>query len=300
MTNRLPEPWQAPQDAAPAPLPLWLAAVHTLLVGLATLALAWHAGALSPSALGIWLLALGAAVLAVLAARRGRIAHLELCMLEAAAVATASAATGALALHLLFKPAALIIALFFVAVRAYAASATAHFDPISWAWLCLALLASLAGDVFLMLRDWFVPGLASFLLAHLAYIALFKRHVAWFGDRTALLATMVVGAAMYAWLWHHGLPQALRVPVALYVLAIALMAAQALGSASQLRSAHARTVALGACLFMLSDAVLAADRFVQPLPAAPLWVLGSYYAAQFCIVYGVVRQLRCAGAAQRR
>ncbi len=40
------------------------------------------------------------------------------------------------------------------------------------AWFVVALVLSLAGDVALLLPErWFVAGLASFLLAHLAYIA---------------------------------------------------------------------------------------------------------------------------------
>jgi uncharacterized membrane protein YhhN len=51
-------------------------------------------------------------------------------------------------------------------------------------------------------------------------------------------------------------------------------------------------VAIGACCFMLSDGLLAYNRFVQPLPAAQLAVLGSYYAAQWLIVGGWVRGRR--------
>ncbi len=48
---------------------------------------------------------------------------------------------------------------------------------------------------------------------------------------------------------------------------------------------HAWAVAVGAMVFMLSDALIAVDRFVLPLPLAPLWVLSSYYLAQFLIVH---------------
>ncbi len=59
-----------------------------------------------------------------------------------------------------------------------------------------ALVASLAGDVFLMLPggQWFIPGLASFLVAHLFYIALFRARQAWFASRRALVATLALGA----------------------------------------------------------------------------------------------------------
>jgi hypothetical protein len=51
-----------------------------------------------------------------------------------------------------------------------------------------------------------------------------------------------------------------------------------------LGDAASRAVAGGAALFMLSDAILGVDRFVLPLPLAPLWVLGCYFVAQILIV----------------
>ena len=155
--------------------------------------------------------------------------------------------------------------------------------------MVLALGLSLAGDVFLMLDGLFIPGLVSFLGAHLAYIALFRQGVPWFAHRGALVATLAVGAAMYALLWAGGLPAALRGPVAAYVLVIALMAAQALGRARVLGTSAARMVAVGACFFMVSDSLLATSRFVQPLPMAQFWVLSTYYAAQVLIVWGWLR-----------
>lgn len=283
----------ATTHAPPArPLALPLSLLHTLAMALATWALASQAGALPRAHTLVWLLALCAAALAVVAARRGRIAHWELCMLEASALAAATAATGAWNWHLAFKPAALVFTIVFVATNAYAASARGYFDHKSWGLLLLGLACSLAGDVALMLPDRFIPGLVSFLLAHLAYIALLRRGVRWFAHRGALAGTVGVGAAMYAWLWQGGLPAELRIPVAVYVLVIALMAAQAIGRATELRTGAARTVALGACIFMASDSVLALDRFVQPVPLAILWVLATYYAAQFCIAHGMVRGLR--------
>lgn len=89
-------------------------------------------------------------------------------------------------------------------------------------------------------------------------------------------------------LWGH-LPVELRLPVAAYVLVIALMAAQAVGRALVRASRAARCVAYGALLFMLSDTLLAVDRFVHPLAWAGLGVLGTYYAAQWLIVHGMLQ-----------
>jgi uncharacterized membrane protein YhhN len=93
---------------------------------------------------------------------------------------------------------------------------------------------------------------------------------------------LAYGASMYAFTYSH-LPDTLKLPVAAYVLVIALMGAQALGRASVLRDTPSRTVAIGALFFMLSDTLLAINRFVQPLPVSALWVLSSYYVAQILI-----------------
>jgi len=94
-----------------------------------------------------------------------------------------------------------------------------------------------------------------------------------------------MGAAMYAWVWGGLADPVLQVAVAAYVSVIALMVAQAIGRAATVRDAAAKAVGLGACVFMLSDALIAVNRFVQPLPLVSLWVLASYYTAQILIVH---------------
>ena len=156
-------------------------------------------------------------------------------------------------------------------------------------WLRLALLGSLAGDVFLMLPGLFIPGLVAFLLAHIAYIVRLRQDAPWLASRRALALTLGVGALMYTVLWLGGLPAGLRGPVAAYVVVIALMAAQALGRASVRRDQASVLVAVGACFFMLSDTLLALNRFVTPLPMAQLGVLATYYTAQCLMVGGLIR-----------
>src|SRR5690606_35059917 len=131
-----------------------------------------------------------------------------------------------------------------------------------------ALLASLAGDVFLMLPGLFLPGLVAFLLAHVCYLLLFRQDAPWFAARRALGAVLAIGVGMYAFLVWGGLPRALYLPVAAYVVVIALMTAQAFARRATLGAAVPGTaaVAVGAALFMLSDTLLAINRFVQPLP----------------------------------
>ena len=234
-------------------------------------------------AAGVLLLAANA--LAFTAQRRGLIGRVELLLVQSASLATATAAAGQFQWHQVFKPLTMLIAIANVANFRSAAPS----PPSGKRWLLAALAASLAGDLFLMFEGFFLPGLASFLLAHLAYIGLLRQDTRWFPRSWALAATLLAGAAMYAFLWNCGLPEPLRGPVAAYVAVIALMTAQALGRAAVLRTPAAWLMATGACCFMLSDSLLATDKFAQALPLARFWVLFSYYAAQLLLVVGWMR-----------
>lgn len=222
------------------------------------------------------------------AVMQGRIGLGEALMIECGALAMATAALGWLELHRVFKPLAMLIALAVVFAHARGRGGVRRADAL----LLAALALSLAGDVFLMLSGYFIPGLVAFLLAHLAYIALFRLGLPWFPSRRALAATLGLGVAMYSILWLGGLPAGLRAPVAAYVLVIALMAAQAIGRAGVHRDSAALAVALGAGFFMLSDSLLATNKFVSPVPMSQVWVLGTYYTAQVLIVAGMLRGRR--------
>jgi uncharacterized membrane protein YhhN len=150
---------------------------------------------------------------------------------------------------------------------------------------------SLLGDVALLWPDkGFVPGLVAFLLAHLAYLLAFTRGGVALAARQGpfIVYALVAGAVLWR-LW-PGVPGALRGPVMAYVLCLSAMAAQAAvrwrvaaadGTTVQARLAW--RAALGGGLFMLSDALLATNKFAGPLPLAALWVLASYWAAQWLI-----------------
>ena len=264
----------------------WFALVQFALLLAGVAAFLWQADAAPLARNAIWFAVLLTVQWSLGAVMQGRITVLMALMLQSGALATATSALGFMEWHWLFKPLTMVFALVLVAVSAYSTSARGQFDPKTLLLLAAALAGSLAGDVFLMFQGFFVPGLVSFLVAHLFYVALFKSGQAWFPHRGALAATLGIGVAMYAFLWAGGLPPALRAPVAAYVLVIALMAAQAIGRATVLRDAPSLLVAVGAGFFMLSDSLLATNRFVMPLPMAQVWVLATYYAAQALIVSG--------------
>jgi uncharacterized membrane protein YhhN len=180
----------------------------------------------------------------------------------------------------LFKPLTTVLLLLLAAL-----SPSAHGPRYQWA-VVLGLACSLAGDVFLMLpADRFVAGLASFLLAHLAYLAAFGTGVPLGTAPALVIPLLVVVVALLRFLW-PGLGQ-YRGPVLAYGTVIALMVWQAWGRGWSLPGPGSMLAGAGAALFMVSDGILAIDRFRRPFPEAQLLVMSSYVAAQAMIALSV-------------
>lgn len=189
--------------------------------------------------------------------------------------------------------------------------------PISWlrtavktgAILCLAALAlnvgapvllvaalggSALGDFFLS-RDGdkaFLAGMAAFFAGHVAYIALFVT----LGDGVGVIAArwqvpvalLVFAAGVYAYLWPD--LEMFRLPVAGYSVAIAAMGITAI---SLPLSGWFLWIVAGAGFFILSDTILAAEKFRPPKVAwfeklAPHLVWLFYWGAQVMITLGVI------------
>lgn len=144
------------------------------------------------------------------------------------------------------------------------------------------LVLSWFGDAFLIgtSQRWFLLGLFSFLAAHVAYVAAFVTAGV---DRRWLLAAAVpiavIAAGVLYWL-EPGLPPELAWPVRAYTAVIGLMVVTALGT---LGAGATPLIAVGACLFFLSDLSVAALRLAET--TYPTYVLGLplYYAAQVCL-----------------
>ncbi len=160
-----------------------------------------------------------------------------------------------------------------------------------WGFTVAALSFSLLGDVLLMLpRDLFVPGLGAFLAAHLSYVAAFNvpRPTA---SRLAIAFLLVAAATVSVFLRlrrgmaHRG-ASGFAVPVAIYAAAIGAMAASALATAGAPGWSAARSALaiVGALLFMFSDALIGWNRFVRPLPWAPVTIMVTYHLAQGALV----------------
>jgi uncharacterized membrane protein YhhN len=159
----------------------------------------------------------------------------------------------------------------------------------------VALVLSLAGDIFLMLerkphagrveKGYFVQGLAAFLLAHLAYIVAFQIEggAVWlvgFVFVAIRAATLPITARLTSELRARN-QASLAPPVRAYAIAISGMVAAV--------AATGNLIAIGgALLFLVSDLLIAWTRFVRPMSWAPVVIMVTYHLGQTGLVVSLV------------
>lgn len=200
------------------------------------------------------------------------------------AILGSGATDATIALHYVFKPLTTIL-IFGVAWRA------ATSMPRYRQMVLLGIAFSCCGDIFLMLppallATGFLLGLSSFLVAHLCFLYAFSQNTRLFGRPAVLLLLLAIGAAVVAFIWPR-LNAELRAPVVVYVICLAAMVAQAITRQLRWRQYGCTLAALGGVVFMLSDSLLALNKFHTPFAGSAGLILASYYTALFLIANSV-------------
>jgi uncharacterized membrane protein YhhN len=176
----------------------------------------------------------------------------------------------------------------------------------AWRSLIFAgLIFSVIGDVLLLFaknpengETFFLLGLGSFLVTQVCYAAGFaKIHPAWGGilskKRWLVLPLLTYFVLIFSQLW-SGIPSAMKVPVAVYAVAIFSMTASAQNLGGRIRKADFQLIFCGALLFMVSDSLIALTKFGSgffQIPNPPFFIMLTYLAGQGLIVKGAVRYL---------
>lgn len=195
-------------------------------------------------------------------------------------------------LHTFCKPAIMIMLGFY-----YWASQREGGEPVSIP-LIIAILFSCAGDILLMQKSeekFFMFGLGAFLVAHLFYILTLRQHrlensaEALQGLQKIRYAFPIVlaGTGLVTILYSH--LEGLKIPVMVYAAVITIMVLNALFRFGRTNTKSFTMVFGGAILFMMSDSLLAVDKFLEPIPMAGFWVMSTYIGAQFLIVQGLLK-----------
>ena len=141
------------------------------------------------------------------------------------------------------------------------------------------LVLSFFGDLFLLFKWGFLPGLGSFLLAHLFYIISFKKKV-----QHRISAFWPIILSLYASILLFFLfpyLEEMKIPVIIYAVVIATMMYNAIKTQN-------RNLIIGALLFLISDTLLSVYLFLQPLMILNLLVMATYILAQWFLVKGML------------
>jgi len=164
----------------------------------------------------------------------------------------------------------------------------------------LAFVFSWIGDLLLMFGSqgllFFISGLSSFLVAQVVYIFLFLRTINLSGRKPFLrkspfwlIAYIGYGLVLYIVLYNH-LEDVLKIAVFVYMIAIMGMSAMALNRYGNGHPVSFSFVFAGSLLFVLSDSLIAINRFLIPVPYEGLFIMSTYISAQFLIMKGILKQ----------
>ena len=192
-------------------------------------------------------------------------------------------------LHLIAKP-LLIPALLLLLLVTKATRSGKHL-------LLIGLLFSWAGDVFLMFDKendlFFIFGLACFLTTHVFYIVYFFRiqsaSPSLLKKQPVLIALVRAYGITLVWQLYPLLGD-LTLPVIIYAAVICTMLLCSLHVFYKTDKKAAWFYVAGAAAFVISDSLLAINKFQYPFAYASVFIMLTYCAAQFLIVRGFIQQ----------
>lgn len=188
--------------------------------------------------------------------------------------------------HYIAKP-AIVISLMFLFIKTS--------EGISKSIKRITLLAlgfSVLGDILLMFVDqsphFFTVGLVAFLLAHIMYILVFLKHRNKQKSILSFVILLLVYASGLFYLLKDGLGE-MFVPVIIYMIVILSMATTVFVRKGIVNSNSYNLVFIGAIFFMISDSILALNKFYQPIPFSNISIMLTYALAQYLIVLGILK-----------
>jgi len=163
-------------------------------------------------------------------------------------------------------------------------------------WLVAGFLFSFAGDVFLLFDNaepmYFIAGLSCFLLTHIFYIILLlqvkQRSKSMLKQQPLLLIFVAAYCSALLYLLMPSLGE-LKLPVIIYAVVIGIMVLSSLHAYRSLPKEAGKYIVCGAICFIMSDTLLAIDRFYKPLQYAGVAIMLTYCMAQFLIAKGFIK-----------
>lgn len=143
--------------------------------------------------------------------------------------------------------------------------------------MIVSLFFALVGDIFLISKKYFLPGLSSFLIAHIVFTVGFTSLFGFSWEIIPILVLIVFGAVFFNLLRKN--LHKFTIPVIIYITVILLMNWQAIGLIFHDQSMVFIGIAVASLLFTISDSILAYDMFKKPFRIAEVLILSTYWGA---------------------
>lgn len=161
----------------------------------------------------------------------------------------------------------------------------------------IAFFFSWLGDNFLMFSErnelFFFAGVGGFFLAQLSYIFIFSRYSeenrqGYLRKKPLLIIFFLLYVAGIYIVLLPGLEGIMKPVILIYALSLMAMSMMALNRRGRVNPPSFRYVFAGSILFLLSDSMIAINKFTTEFPLAGFWIMITYISAQYLIMRGLV------------
>ncbi len=168
--------------------------------------------------------------------------------------------------------------------------------------MSVALLFSLIGDALLIDPGnlvTFMLGIFCFFIVQICYISFFYRKRPFLKKDATFLTFATIAILAYVILmqylmWEKLYDKNLYIPIIIYSLTIGfmLLTAANLSTSHRLRDTAVMFFIPGAVLFVISDSLIALNKFYFSKPTSDVYIMFTYAFAQFLIMLGAIRVIR--------
>ncbi len=165
--------------------------------------------------------------------------------------------------------------------------------PVRLKWYVMALELCFFGDVFLMFSGelFFIAGLVSFLIAHVLFIKIVISRIKEvnFLKMISSAIPFLASFSLLIYTLKDSLHEMLW-PVIIYGLTIATFGTVSLIDFLHTKSKKSLLMLFGAIIFMISDSLLAINKFYNPAHILDITVMITYVLAQYFIFRSMVQK----------
>jgi uncharacterized membrane protein YhhN len=161
-----------------------------------------------------------------------------------------------------------------------------------------ALLFSWAGDVTLEFTEhhemMFMLGLLFFMVTQVLYFIIFYRTPGAASNMRRLtfgIIPVYVYGVFLVYFLYDDLGD-MRIPVIVYAFVILTMLSGAISRLGKVSRISYYLVLSGAMLFVLSDSMIAVNKFSYPFNGSRIVIMSTYITGQFLILMGIIKQYR--------